>query len=77
MLYRKEFKMTHRDEEVQAAITRLSDALCTYERATSIKSVLIIREEGGFEYRALSGKPVVPDDISDKDLLDIIGLHIV
>jgi len=64
--------MQHKNEEVQAAITRLSDVLCTYERATSIQSVLIIRESGGFEYRALSGKPGIPEDITDTDLFDSI-----
>jgi len=61
----------HPDEEVQAAIIRLSDALCTWERNTGRESVLILREQGGFLYRALSGKPNVPDDVSDDHLLEL------
>ncbi len=56
----------HPDPEVQAAITRLLDALCTWERSTGRGSVLILREAGGFEVRAQDGKPLsidVPDDV--------------
>lgn len=60
--------MTHSDPEVKAAIIRLSDALCTYERATGVESMLIIRE-ANFVYRADCGKPGIPDDISDAMLL--------
>jgi hypothetical protein len=63
--------MQHPDPEVQQAIIRLSDALCSWERATSRESVLIIREQGGFEYRAVSGKPDVPSDVSDDQLMKI------
>ena len=65
--------MIHRDEEVQKALTRLADALCTWERATSIESVLILRESCGFEFRAVSGKPNVPADVSDSDLFALIS----
>jgi len=64
--------MEHRDPEVQKALIRLNDALCSWERATSIESVLIIREQGGFEHRSVSGKPNVPSDVSDLDLFNII-----
>lgn len=64
--------MEHRSEEVQSAIIRLSDALCSWERVTSIESVLILREAGGFEYRAVSGKPGVPKDVSDEQLFSIL-----
>lgn len=56
----------HPDPEVQAALTRLQDALCTWERSTGRESVLILREQGGFVARAQSGKPVsvdVPDEV--------------
>jgi hypothetical protein len=64
--------MEHIDSNVQKAIIRLSDALCSWERTTSRESVLIIREVGGFEYRAVSGKPNVPTDISDDDLFALL-----
>lgn len=60
--------MEHNDKEVRAAIIRLSDALCFYERATGIESVLIVRERD-FAYRAMSGKPGIPEDIPDVSLL--------
>ena len=62
--------MQHPDPDVQQAIIKLSDALCSWERATSRQSVLIIREQGGFVYRAASGKPGIPDDIADAQLID-------
>ena len=60
--------MEHPDEDVRQAIVRLCDALCSWERATSRESVLIIRERGGFCYRAVSGKPNISDDITDEQL---------
>ncbi len=66
--------MEHRDPEVQKALIRLNDALCMWERATSIESVLIIREQGGFVHRSISGKPTVPEDITDSQIIrTIIG----
>lgn len=65
--------MEHLDEDVQAAIIRLNDALCSWERATSRESVLIIREQGGFIHRSMSGKPDVADDVSDEQLLAMIS----
>lgn len=59
----------HPDQEVQAAITRLCDALCTWERATGRMSVFILTEQGGFKFRAMDGKPGIPDDVSDGHLL--------
>ena len=61
--------MIHPDPEVRAAIIRLSDALCQWERSTGRESVLIIREQGGFVYRAVSGKPDVSDGIVDAQLV--------
>lgn len=63
----------HPDREVSAAITRLCDALCTWERNTGRESVLIIREQGGFCFRAVSGKPNVPADIEDARLVDLLS----
>lgn len=64
----------HLDPEVRQAIIRLSDALCTWERATGRQSVLIVRERGGFCYRAVSGKPGIPPDIPDGNLFKMIGV---
>ncbi len=64
--------MEHPNEEVEAAIIRLSDALCSWERATGRQSTLILVEDGGYKYRAFCGKPNVPEDVSDKMLLSII-----
>jgi len=61
----------HPDPEVMAAIIRLSDALCQWERSTEIESVLIIREKN-WSYRAQSGKPNVPDWVEDTQLLEMI-----
>lgn len=59
----------HPDKEVMAALIRLSDALCQWERNTGRESVLILREVDGYEYRAMSGKPNIPDYVTDEDLL--------
>ena len=64
--------MEHLDKEVQKAIIRLNDALCTWERATSRESILIIREQGGFVHRSVSGKPNVPVDITDDQLWNLV-----
>lgn len=64
--------MMHRSEEVEKAIITLADALCTWERATSIQSVMIIREVGGFQFRAVNGKPNVPSHVTDKELFELI-----
>lgn len=61
----------HPNPEVRQALIRLSDALCSWERNTGRRSVLILKEEG-FIYRALDGKPDIPDDIEDSQLLEMI-----
>lgn len=58
----------HPDREVQAAVTRLLDALCSWERSTGIRSVLVLREAGGYVIRAQDGKPI-DIDCSDENLL--------
>ena len=64
----------HEDPEVRKAIIRLSDALCQWERNTGKESVLIIREQGGFEYRAVDGKPHTLEDISDGQIYRMLGI---
>lgn len=59
----------HEDPEVQQAIVKLCDALCTWERNAGRNSVLIVREEGGFVFRAVSGKPGISDEIQDAELI--------
>ena len=61
----------HPDPEVMAAIIRLSDALSQWERMTGIESALIIKESN-WSYRAQSGKPIVPDFVTDTQLLEMI-----
>jgi len=61
--------MRHECREVQQAIVRLADALCQWERDTGIESVLILREERGFVFRAANGKPNVAIDILDGEFL--------
>lgn len=56
--------MEHPDREVQAAIVRLNDALCKWERSTGRQSVMIIREQGNFVHRSQSGKPI-PESLND------------
>jgi CRISPR/Cas system-associated exonuclease Cas4 (RecB family) len=63
---------THPDPEVQAAITRLNDALCSYERNTYFESVLIIRGQKGFVHRSVSGKPGIHENITDEQLMGIV-----
>jgi hypothetical protein len=66
----------HPDPEVRAALTRLLDALCSWERSTSRESVLILREVGGFEVRACSGKPLADDNpAEDYDLFAVVNFY--
>jgi hypothetical protein len=52
-----ETHFSHPSKEVTQALIRLTDALCEWERNTGRQSALILREEGGFVFRAVSGKP--------------------
>lgn len=63
----------HPSPDVQQAIIRLCDALCTWERNTGRQSALVLREEGGFIHRSMNGKPDVPDDVSDELLFATVG----
>ena len=66
--------MEHLDENVRKALVDLNDALCSWERATSRESVLILREQHGFVHRSVSGKPVPPcnDDVADEQLMGVV-----
>ena len=55
----------HKDPEVQRALVRLLDALCTWERATGRENAFILREDD-YCCRAQNGKCVVPVDIPDE-----------
>lgn len=61
----------HADEEINRALIKLCDALCSWERATGRESVLILRELN-FTYRAVNGKPNVPEDIPDERLIAMV-----
>ncbi len=62
----------HPSEDVRKAIVVLDDALSSWERSTGKESVLILREHGGFEHRAVNGKPVSARDVEDENLLALI-----
>lgn len=64
--------MIHQSEDVTRALIQLSDALCQWERSTGRRSVLILREQGGWSYRAADGKPMVPADVPDAVLLNAV-----
>lgn len=66
--------MEHPDAQVRDAIIKLDDALCGFERNTGIESVFILRERH-FAHRAVSGKPGVPEDITDAQIVkNILGI---
>ena len=44
-----------------------------WERSTGRESVLIVRERD-FCWRALSGKPTIPDDMKDSEVMGLIGM---
>jgi hypothetical protein len=56
----------HPSEDVNAALVRLNDALCTWERNTGQETLLIVRGTN-WHHRSLSGKPVA-DSITDEQL---------
>lgn len=66
--------MEHPSDDVRQALIKLNDALCTWERATGRQSVLILREQGGFQHRSMSGKPYPTEDSylypTDEELLN-------
>jgi len=58
----------HPDSEVREALIRLVDALCEWERNTGRSSTLILIEDT-FQFRAVDGKPNIPDFVSDIELI--------
>lgn len=58
----------HPDPEVRHALIRLVDALCEWERNTGRSSTLILIEDN-FHFRAVDGKPNIPDYVSDMELI--------
>lgn len=64
-----EDNMKHPSERVEAALVRLNDELCSWERSTGRQSILILREDEGFVHRTASGKSTIPDDFPDEQLL--------
>jgi len=62
----------HINEDVEQALIKLNDALCTWERSTGIESVLIVRDNCGFSHRSMSGKPGIPPYVSDEQLLKMV-----
>lgn len=65
----KNLLQDHPDEEVRAAAIRLLDALCTWERGTGRKNLVIIKDGIGCEYRSLSGSPV-PATMMDEEVVE-------
>jgi hypothetical protein len=59
----------HENSEVNHLLILLTDALCQWERETGRRSVLILKEQGGFKIRALDGKCNIPDDLPDELIL--------
>ncbi len=49
--------MQHPDNDVQKSLDHLNDALCQWERLTDRRSILILKEEGGYISMTDSGKP--------------------
>lgn len=62
----------HSDPDVETALIRLCDALCTWERSTGRESLLILRETGGYQFRADCGKPLDSDDMTDEQLVQVL-----
>lgn len=61
-------------EKIEAALTALHDAICSYERDTGIQFVLILRADDGFCRRSISGKPIaeIQDYFSDDFYLQLV-----
>ena len=63
----------HLNKDVNRALLSLDSALCAWERSTGYESVLILREQHGFVHRSVNGKPGVPDDVVDAQLVQFIN----
>jgi hypothetical protein len=66
------YYIQHPSGDVREALEQLINALGSWEKSTGVRSVLILREQGGFVYRAVNGSTDVPDDIEDTQLLKIV-----
>jgi hypothetical protein len=66
--------MTHPNSNVNAALIRLNDALCSMERNSGPESVLILRDDRGFVDRSFNGKPI-PENVSDEVLLLMVQVR--
>ena len=62
----------HPNEDVSRALLALDSAICSWERSTGIESVLIFREKGGFTHRSVNGKPGVPDEVVDEQVVAMV-----
>lgn len=62
--------MDHASPEINAALVRLNDAICSWERDTGISTVLVMRDTAEWAHRSLNGKPGVPATVSDADLME-------
>jgi len=65
----------HPSEEVTAALIRLNDALCQWERNTGQESILILRQ-ANWGHRSINGKPLTGisvSEITDQQMLDMLG----
>ena len=67
--------MQHKNQAVQQALTAINDALCEMERNTGNQSVLILRDQSGFEHRSMSGKPIeYVDGLTDEMMFDTLAV---
>lgn len=63
---------THPSLEVNQALIKLADALCQWERSTGNQSILILREQGIPSIRFDCGKPTIPEDMLDSEVLEML-----
>ena len=60
---------THPDPEVHQAVIRLCDALCSWERATGRQNLMVVMEQGGYEFIADCGKPLSHQHLSPEEFV--------
>lgn len=58
----------HPDADVDLALAKLLDSLVSWERGTGRQSILVLREFGGFAFRADCGVPL--DEAKNGDITD-------
>jgi len=61
----------HVSDEVNAAVIRLCDAICSWERSTGREAIVIILGDDGYEHLSISGKPA-GEMTSIQDMLDFM-----